>query len=131
MEVQPDIQQRSGLASSLGASSACLPDTGRMWLQLIQRSEPKVGQHCPRTDPPPPARHRHHPVCPPQADYVRRRVMRDGRRATIFTLLQRMTLNICYSQSCFSRDVEYRTTANYSKLERLGYPDEQSLICSI
>jgi hypothetical protein len=44
MEVQPDIQQRSGLdqASSLGASSAC-PDTGRMWLQLIQRSEPKVG----------------------------------------------------------------------------------------
>jgi hypothetical protein len=84
MEVQPDIQQRSGLdqASSLGASSACLPDTGR--LQLIQRSEPKVGQHCPRTDPPPPsARHRHHPVCPPQADYVRRRVMGLRRGATL------------------------------------------------
>jgi hypothetical protein len=47
MEVQPDIQQRSGLdqASSLGQLG--LPsDTGRMWLQLIQRSEPKVGQHC-------------------------------------------------------------------------------------
>jgi hypothetical protein len=27
----------------------CLPDTGRMWLQLIQRSEPKVGQHCSRS----------------------------------------------------------------------------------
>jgi hypothetical protein len=53
MEVQPDIQQRSGLdqASSLGASSACLPTPDVCGLQLIQRSEPKVGQHCPRTDP--------------------------------------------------------------------------------
>jgi hypothetical protein len=79
MEVQPDIQQRSGLdqASSLGASSA-FPTPDVCGLQLIQRSEPKVGQHClALTHPPPSARHRHHPVCPPQADYVRRRVMRD------------------------------------------------------
>jgi hypothetical protein len=48
-------------ASGLGASSACLPDTGR-GLQLIQRSEPKVGQHCLALTHPF-CRHRHHPVC--------------------------------------------------------------------
>jgi hypothetical protein len=48
MEVQPDIQQRSGLdqASSLGASWLAFRTPDVCGLQLIQRSEPKVGQHC-------------------------------------------------------------------------------------
>jgi hypothetical protein len=48
-DVQPDIQQRSGLdqASSSEASSACLPDNDGG--ALIQRSEPAGYQHCPRT----------------------------------------------------------------------------------
>jgi hypothetical protein len=84
MEVQPDIQQRSGLdqASSLGASSAFrTPDV--CGLQLI--SAVRGWSALPRalTHPPPSARHRHHPVCPPQADYVRRRVMGLRRGATL------------------------------------------------
>jgi hypothetical protein len=57
--VQPDIQQRSGLdqAKQSGTSSAFrTPDV--CGLQLIQRSEPKVGQHCLARHPPPSARHR-------------------------------------------------------------------------
>jgi hypothetical protein len=80
MEVQPDIQQRSGLdqASGLGPARLAFRTPDVCGLQLIQRSEPGWSA-LPRalTHPPPSARHRHHPVCPPQADYVRRRVMRD------------------------------------------------------
>jgi hypothetical protein len=50
MEVQPDIQQRSGLdqASSLEPARLAFRTPDVCGLQLIQRSEPKVGQHCPR-----------------------------------------------------------------------------------
>jgi hypothetical protein len=71
MEVQPDIQQHSVLdqASSLGASFHGLRHRTR-GLQLIQRSELLVSTAS-RTDPPSTFCCRRHPVCPPQADYVR------------------------------------------------------------
>jgi hypothetical protein len=46
MEVQPDIQQRSGLDRKQSGSQLGLPGHRTYGLQLIQRSEPKVGQHC-------------------------------------------------------------------------------------
>jgi hypothetical protein len=47
MEVQPDIQQRSALINKQSEERLGLPSVPDVCgLQLIQRSEPKVGQHC-------------------------------------------------------------------------------------
>jgi hypothetical protein len=82
-------------------------------LQLIQRSESqKVGQHCLRTTHPPPS------VvivimllCPPQADYVRRRVMRDCGVALPYARLVACAVTLAIFRVCWMRSVMVDITA--------------------